>query len=212
MLLKNTSFVINLVLVAAVAVLYYLHFKGGHMSKPDEQKSGKDSSIVHVKFDPGHLKNSKIVFVNADTLYSNYVYVKDLRKESADRQSRLESTFTQKRDKLQQDYMDLQQKASQGKLSSDQAKVEDESLMKRKAELEGMQKQMTELADEMQKKNTVMEEKIHQYLKEYNKNSHYSYILSYSSLGGSMLLGTDSLDITREVLNGLNEQYKEGKK
>ncbi len=209
--MKNSSTLIQVLLIVSVAFLYYLHFEGKHHGMHAGAHSGKDSTETAVKFNPKELKASRIVFVNADSLYGNYEYVKVLKRETAARQNQLESVYKQKAEKLQQDYGEFQQKASQGGYTPDQGKLAEADLMKRKEELDGMEKQLTVLADETQKKNVVLQNKISQFLKEYNKEGRYNYILSYSSLGGSLLLGADSLDITADVLNGLNEQYKSDK-
>jgi outer membrane protein len=206
--LRNASFVLNIVLAVAIAYLYFLHFSG----KPDVNSpvAGTITGApeFHSKLQPNSIRPSKIVFVNSDTLLGKYEYVKDLRKEAESKQYQLENAYKAKGMKLQQDYADLQQKAGQGKITSDQAKAEEEGLMKRKAELDAMEKQLGDLAEDAQKKNVILQNKISQYLKDYNKKGQYNYILSYSSLGGSVLLGSDSLDITYEILNALNEQYK----
>ncbi|MCC6690148.1 MAG: OmpH family outer membrane protein [Bacteroidia bacterium] len=203
--MKNFSIVLNVILIAAVGYLYFLHFSGA------AQKTilpAADSVPVHIPITPKEIKASKIVFVNADSLFSKYEYVKDLRKEAEAKQSRLETIYHTKATKLQQDYTDLQQKASNGSLSSEQAKVAEEDLMKRKAELDGMEKQLGDLADENQRKNLALQEKLNNYLKEYNKAGNYNYILAFTNSGGSVLFGSDSLDITKEILDGLNAQYK----
>ena len=48
------------------------------------------------------------------------------------------------------------------------------------------------------------------YLEEYNKDYNYKYIFS-NSFGGQLLYTDKSLNITSEVLNGLNEKYGEPK-
>ncbi len=198
----------------AVAFLYYLHFTAKSDAKVQVASGSSESAVISDPVQIHNLRSSKIVFVNSDTLLGKYEYVKDLRKEAESKQFQLESAYKAKGMKLQQDYADLQQKAGQGKISSDQAKEEEAGLMKRKAEMDGMEKQLGELQEDAQKKNIILQNKISEYLKDYNKSGHYNYILSYSSLGGSVLLGSDSLDITYDILNALNAQYKaeKGKK
>ena len=84
-------------------------------------------------------------------------------------------------------------------------------MIKRKQELDGMEHQLAELQAEVQRKNLGIQEKMNKFLKEYNKNGTYQFILSYSVNGGNVLLGADSLDITKEIVSGLNEQYKADK-
>ena len=58
---------------------------------------------------------------------------------------------------------------------------------------------------------TDVRNKIENYLKEYNKEKGYAFILSYEP--GFMLYYRDSMyDITNDVIRGLNEQYKKEKK
>jgi outer membrane protein len=49
--------------------------------------------------------------------------------------------------------------------------------------------------------------KLSSYLKEYNKGKNYTFILGYQK-GGGILFANDSLDITREVLDGLNKEFE----
>ena len=199
---KNGSLIFNIVIAVAVVVLYILHFSSTKL-KP---KSTDAASAVVAQ--PKDIKASKIVFVNADTLLTKYIAIQDLKKETEAKQNRLSAEYQTKGQALQRDYAELQQRAGQGLLTSDQAKVEESKLMKRKQELEALEHQLSELADEVQHKNSGSQAKINQYLKEYNKNGTYNYILSFSLNGGNVLLGADSLDVTNEILTGLNEQYK----
>jgi outer membrane protein len=205
---KNLSVSLNIILILAVAYLYFLHFKGGN--KPAAQATN-DSVAVHVPVQAKDIKAAKIVYVNADTLFSKYEYVKDLKREAEGKQMRLEGSYKDKAQKLQSDYAELQQKASSGALSSDQAKLAEQDIMRRKGELDNMERQLGDLASETQQKNAVLQDKVNKFLKEYNKNSNYNYILAYTSAGGNVLLASDSLNITNEVVNGLNEQYKSEK-
>lgn len=206
---------LNVVLAMAVAYLYYAHFSGNkNGTATGSTVESTDQPVAHIPVQPKDIKASKIVYVNADTLFSRYDLVKDLRKEAESKQNYLESIYKGKAQKLQEDYTALQQKASNGSLSSDQAKLAEEDLMKRKADLDGMEKQLSDLASETQQKNLVLQDKVNKFLREYNKNGNYNYILAYTNSGGSVLFGSDSLDITREVVDGLNAQYKaeKGKK
>lgn len=208
--MKNLSLTLNVVLVLAVGYLYFIHFSGNKKTELKAETSS-DSVALHVPVQAKDIKAAKIVYVNADSLFSRYEYVKDLKREAEGKQSRLEGAYKTKAQKLQADYNELQQKASTGALSSDQAKVAEQDLLTRKADLEAMERQLGDLANEAQQKNAILQDKVNKFLKEYNKNSNYNFILAYTSGGGSVLLASDSLDITHEVLTGLNEQYKSEK-
>ena len=51
------------------------------------------------------------------------------------------------------------------------------------------------------------------YIKEYNKSGNYNYVLAYSEGPLSpVLLANESLDITKDILEGINAQYRAKKK
>jgi len=162
---------------------------------------------------PKEIKASKIVYLNSDILNEKYDYVKDLTSAAQVKQGKLESAYQAKGQKLQKDYAEFQQKASQGLLSENQSNAAQEDLTKRKEELDQMEAQLQTLVEEIQKSNEEVRKTVVDYVKEYNKTSKYNYILTYTSgPGGIVLLANDSLDITNEIVDGLNAQYKAKKK
>jgi len=203
---------LNVALVIAVAVLYYLHFSNCGTSCSSSSTCDSIAGEKPVVLMPKEIKASKVVYVNVDILNEKYDMLKDLSAEMLGQQQRLESQYQAKAQKLQQDYAELQQKASQGLLSENQSVTEQKNIMKRKEELDKMEYQLQALVEKTQKKNEEIRKTIIDYLKEYNKNAKYDYILTYTEgPGGSILLTNDSLNITNEVLEGLNAQYKSKK-
>jgi len=70
---------------------------------------------------------------------------------------------------------------------------------------ESTQKQ---LQDESADENTKLYDRIASYLKIYTQQKGYKIVLTYSKANPSMLYGDASLDVTKEVVVGLNEEYK----
>ncbi len=203
---------LNVLLVIAVSVLYYLHFS--NCNKNCSSSNSVDSTVVSkaVVLMPKDIKASKIVYVNVDVLNDKYAMLKDLSAELLSQQQRLESVYQGKAQKLQQDYAELQQKASQGLLSENQSAAAQKDILKRKEDLDKMEMQLQALVEKTQKKNEEVRKTIIDYLNEYNKNSKYDYILTYTEgPGATILLTNDSLNITNEILEGLNAQYKSKK-
>lgn len=204
--MQKLSLTLNAVLIAAVAYLYFLHFKS-----PSASSEKVEADSAHVVIQPKEIKPSSIVFINADTLTANYNVFKELKSQIEARHSALESQLNVKAQKFQKDYMDYQQRASQGQITVDQAKATEEDLVKRKAELDEMEAQLGKVYDDMQLKNIEIQKKVMDYLREYNKNGAYSYIMTYTANGGNILYAKDSLEITKEIVDGLNARYKEEK-
>jgi ABC-type molybdate transport system substrate-binding protein len=71
--------------------------------------------------------------------------------------------------------------------------------------------QMQNLGIELEEKNMELNKNVKQFLAKFN-NGKFDYILSYSDLMPTILLTNPKLDITPEVLSGLNEEYNAKKK
>ena len=59
--------------------------------------------------------------------------------------------------------------------------------------------------------NDELREKIIAYIDSHTVNRQYDYILGYS-IQSNIILANDSLDLTKDVIRGLNEQYDKTKK
>lgn len=206
---NKLSTIINVSLIIAVAVLYYLHFSNCDNACGTTGENDSTSSAMPIVMAPKEIKASKIVYVNSDILNEKYEFVKELASSAQAKQQRLEMAYQSKGQKLQQDYMEFQQKASQGLLSENQGIAAQEDFKKRKAELDQMEGQLQTLVDEVQRGNEEVRKTVVDYVKEYNKKSQYDYILTYTDgPGGVVILANDTMDITAEILEGLNAQYK----
>jgi Skp family chaperone for outer membrane proteins len=61
--------------------------------------------------------------------------------------------------------------------------------------------------DKELKGTKLVQENIKSFLKTYNQDYGFTYVLAYSSEAGGILLGDPALDITKDVVAGLNEIY-----
>jgi outer membrane protein len=211
--MKKAPLIINVVLFVAVAILYYLHFKSCNNTCEASASNDSAAAAKPIVMAPKEIKASKIVYINSDVLNKEYDFVKDLTAAAQAKEQRLQSTYETKAKKFQEDYTSLQEKASQGLLSENQATTAQADLMKRKEELDKMELQLQSMMDDIQKSNEEVRKNVISYIQEYNKTGQYNFILTYTdNPGGFLLLANDSLDIKREVVVGLNAQYKAQKK
>lgn len=203
------SNILNVVLIIAVAGLYYLHFSDCNSSCKSGDANDSSAAPAPIVLSPKEIKATKIVYVNSDVLNEKYEYVKELASAAQAKQQRLEMAYQTKGQKLQQDFMEFQQKASQGLLSENQVNATQAELTKRKEELDQMEMQLQSMMQEIQRDNEQVRKTVTDYVKEYNKQAQYNYVLTYSDgPGGVLLLANDSMDITNEILEGLNAQYR----
>lgn len=199
---------VNGILLIAVAILYYLHFSADKVSVDEVAGADTVEDVLTDSTGAPIVKKEGTVYINGDILNAEYQFVKDISAAAQASQQRLENSYKRKAQKLQQDVGVFQQKASQGLLSENQAMAQQESLMKRKEELDKMDLKMQSLMQEFQQKNLEVRASVVNYLKEYNKTANYQYVLTYTDgPGGVVVLADSTLDITSEVLVGLNEEY-----
>ena len=200
--MKYLSYIINAVLVLAVAALYYFYFAGipGKNKDRDEQ-----AAILHTQ------KGSPIVYINIDTLLNNYAYFFDLRDEFADKQQEMEAELNSKGRLYEQSAQDYQNKIQKGLVTRREAAELEQQLLAEQQNLLQLRDELSlQLQEEEQVRNRRLIDKIMVYLKDYNKDYNYQFIFS-SSFGSNILFASDSLDITLSVLEGLNKKYNEEK-
>ncbi|HWY36048.1 MAG TPA: hypothetical protein VNX68_15495, partial [Nitrosopumilaceae archaeon] len=81
--MKNLSLILNAILIVAVAVLFYLYLSLNNKLNPDSINTDpKDAKTETTKLitDPSKLKNSKIAYVNVDSINYKYNYITDYSK------------------------------------------------------------------------------------------------------------------------------------
>ncbi|MBS1628339.1 MAG: OmpH family outer membrane protein [Bacteroidetes bacterium] len=190
--MKNFILGLNIVLVAAVAVLFYWHF------------SNKTQQTVMVH-SPAQAGSFRVAYFEMDTVQSQFEYLKEIRNgllakdQNLGKQlSILENEFTKKYQELQKNGANMNQTELAAK---QQELVEmDKNLKTKKQAME------QEMADESTRKLQDVKKKIEDYLKTYNKEKGYAYILSNSS---DLFYYKDSVyNITNDLVKGLNELYK----
>ncbi len=195
--MKNFTLGLNIVLAVAVAVLFYLHFSS---SSTGTVATGSTKSVPNGSF--------RIAYFETDSIQSQFEYFKEIAGElEAKSQSNakvlgdMKSTFSGK-------YQELQKVASA--LSQSELANKQQELMQMEKAFQGKEKMMSdEMQDEQFRKMQDVKKKIEDYLKEYNKDKGYAYILSSSA--DLMYLKDSAYNITQDVVKGLNALYKKKK-
>ncbi|MDO4991821.1 MAG: OmpH family outer membrane protein, partial [Prevotellaceae bacterium] len=119
----------------------------------------------------------------------------------------IQSTLQQKGAALQNAAANFQQKLQQNAYTEQQARQIQAGLQKQQADLEGLQQRLgTEFQSETEKFNKALRDSIQHFLAVYNKDKQYSLILTKQ--GDNILYGDKALDITTQVVAGLNKAYK----
>lgn len=202
--MKKGSLIFNIVLAVAVVVLYVLHFTSGNSTSTAPASS---RAVIDSMTDI----SSNVVYVNIDSLFGNLDMFYDLRNDLMEKQKSSEATLNSKAKKFEENYLDLQNKVQKGLVTRSTAAEMEKQLATDQEDLMRLRDELQyNLAEEEQVMHRRMMNEIVEYLDEYNKQYGYQYILGHS-YGGNILHANKNLDITAEVLTGLNNKYKENK-
>ncbi len=197
--MKNISTYLSVLALALTGVLFYLHF------------SSVKQQLNPVKTNPDNEKNNfKIAYFDIDSLQNNYVHFKDISAQIKAKESNISAQLNALQDSYQKRIKELQTK------SATMTQTEGEAAQREYAQMQQKyQQRQVSMEQELKKSQidlmTDVRNKIENFLKEYNKEHGYAFILSYEP--GFMLYYKDSaFDITNDVISGLNQGYAKEKK
>ena len=198
--MKNILLIINIILICLVGYLYYLHFS---TDKKREMRT------IQNHLDSGQKGGSKVAYIDLDSLQNNYTYYKKIKAEFERRQEAANDEIESMQKKYQARAMQLQQKGATMNQQEQQAAMQEINKMQ-----QDLQTRKQAIDNDLYNYNSKMKEdilnRIQNFLKVYNKDGRYSYIFSYEP--GFMFYKDSSLNITTDVIAGLNNLYTENKK
>ncbi len=149
----------------------------------------------------------KIAYVEVDSIMSQYKFCKDYSLILQKKGQNIQSTLASKQQALQAAAANFQQKVQQNAYTREQAEAIQAGLQKQSADLQGLNQRLSnEFQVETEKYNAALRDSLRHFLNEYNKDKKYSLILSKA--GDNLLYADKALDITNDVVAGLNKAYK----
>ncbi|WEK20098.1 MAG: OmpH family outer membrane protein [Candidatus Pedobacter colombiensis] len=169
-----------------------------------------DKGTTTKKTDSTTVPNSeKIVYVNSDSLLTKYHYFKDLKVKLEAKSKTAQTDLASKQQAFQREVAQYQQQVQANTLPADQRASTEERLARKQQELQAYsQNAGAAIQNEQAAENEKLYDKVADYLKEYAKKKGYKMVLGYSKGNGTILFADESLDVTSEVIVGLNEAYK----
>ncbi len=195
--MKHTPLILSIIaVVAAVAALILSLTTPKNNHKPVESTDG----IQAVAGD--------IVYLRLDTLMMQYDMYSDLQSAFEAKAQTVDSDLNKKARKLESDIKNFENSINKGLLTRSAAEQQNNSLQQRQANLqnEAAQKQQ-ELAEESQVLLNQVMYAIQTYLEEYNKEHNFAAILTTTAASNVVMVGAPALDITQEIVEGLNAEY-----
>ena len=185
--MKNTSLILSIISLIAVVVFGVLSLnKDG--KKAEVAVEGEGTEVTAQKGD--------IVYIDLDRILMEYDMANDLR-----------SVVETKAQKLEKEVAAYQEKIQKGLMTRSVAEVQGQKLQQQEIDFNNYAAQKQQ---EIQEEQVVMMNQlgdaIQTFISKYNEEKQYAMILTNS--GGAPVITADAaLDITEDVLAGLNEEY-----
>ncbi len=196
--MKNISLILNGILVLAVAVLFYMQFKGQSTQDKEEMAEIAASTVQY-----------QLAFIRSDSVLKSYDYFNTIRKQLEDKSRKYDQEYRNRAQGLQTEFNNYQRNSQN--LTMGQARAVEEDLMKKEQNLRMYQESLTQdLMNEEAKMNQDLYKKITDFLKEYGQEKGLQIVFKFDT-SSDVLFAGDSLDITNDVIAGLNLAYKNEK-
>ena len=199
--MKKINLIINGVLFLAVAGIYVLFFLN---TKGENNNSDNISSSIPVS-------GVSVAYVNIDTLITNLDKYFDLNNELMAKQKQSQIKLENNAKAIEKNYIDMQEKVEKGLVTRSTAQQMELQLQQEQDRYLKLRDDLSmQLAEEGQVMNRVIMNDIISYLQKYNKGKNYQFIIN-NSYGGTLLYANDSMNITKDIITGLNEAYSKEK-
>ena len=200
--MKNGLIILNVILLMAVGFLFYLHFdsakNGTKLQNKTEQKDPIDSLSQG---------SCRIAYFEMDSVAANFEKAKEMQGELEKKEEKMNSEMNRLQNLYQQKYINFQQHgATMTSSQLDAARNElgqlDQTIKDTKASMD--QDYKTYYVQTQQEILSM----IRKFCSEYNKDKKYAIIISNEP--GLVFYKDSTMDITKDLLYGLNKMY--GKK
>lgn len=188
--------VVTVILFLAIAVLYVLHFTG----KGPSNGTGNEGEEVSGQ------SGLRIAYIKADSLIVNYDLAQALHDDFTKKQEAFTSEFGSKRSAFEREATEFQQRLQRGGFLTEQRAIQErDRLVNKEQEIARLDQELsTKLAELQQTNNQQLIDSLITYLKIYNADKKYDYILNATDV----LIGPEAANITMEVLQQMNSRYQ----
>ncbi|MCD8282987.1 MAG: OmpH family outer membrane protein [Prevotella sp.] len=190
--MKKSSFVL---VVAAFVVVVFASCNNA----PKENDTRREAPRMKTEL--------KIAYVEVDSIMTQYTFAKESQDALQKKAQNIQNTLAAKQQALEAAATKLQQDYQANALTQEQAQTRQAAIQRQSNDLQSLNQRLTnEFQAETDKFNDALSDSVQHYLAAYNKDKHYALILT--KVGDNILFADKKLDITKEVIAGLNKAYK----
>jgi outer membrane protein len=151
------------------------------------------------------------VYINSDSLLSQYAYSKDMQARLTEKGKSAQAEVASKEQALRREIADYQKDAAT--LPADKRQVTEQRLAREQQEFQQFQQnEGAAFQSEQSTETNKLFQRTADFAKSFAKEKGYKLVLTYSKAAPGVLYVDPSLDVTAEVVKGLNDAYAKEKK
>ena len=196
--MKNTSLILSIVSLVAVVVFGILLLTKDGSSKSDASQAGQEVEAA---------AKGDIVYIDLDRILMEYDMANDLRSVVETKIQNIQAEINRRAQKLQNEVNSFQEKLDKGLMTRSVAEVQSQKLQQQEVEFNNYAAQKEqEISEEQVVMMNQLGDAIQTFLTKYNEEKQYAMILTNSG-GAPVIVADQALNITDDVLAGLNDEY-----
>src|SRR5688500_5386705 len=186
---------LNILLLVAMGVLFYLHFSSKKTTavKPVASKSSEKSA-----------SECRIAYFEMDSIENSFTVVKDVKNELGREEDKINNEMAS----LEKKYRDKinQYQSQAATMTQVQSEMANRDVLQMQETIKGKKQELdSRYQDLYMRKMRDVKSKIEEFLKEYNNQKGYSYIVAYEP--GLFYYKDTAYNITPDLIKGLNSRY-----
>ncbi len=198
------------ILSFSLATLAAVAFVGLTSCKNAADKDENEDAVNEVSVN-SDLTYGSIVYIDMERLSAEYDMATDLRATVESKAQNIQADVNRRQKKLESDISSFQDKINKGLMTQSVAEAQAAKLQQQQQEFEQYANDKNnEINEEVNVMINQITDAIQTYVTAYNEVKGYTLILTTQG-GSPIIAGDPSLDITDEILAGLNEEYIKNK-
>ena len=190
---------LNILLLVAVGVLFYLHFS-----------SKKSTEVKPVASKPSETSVSecRIAYFEMDSIENSFTVVKDVKNELGREEDKINNEMASLEKKYREKINQYQSQAAT--MTQVQSEMANRDVLQMQETIKGKKQELdSRYQDLYMRKMRDVKAKIEDFLKEYNNEKGFAYIVAYEP--GLFYYKDTAYNITPDVIKGLNQRYEKKK-
>lgn len=195
---KNEIITLTISVIALIAVVVFGTLSLTSNKQKHETEATETETVSHA---------GDIVYVQLDRILQEYDMANDKRSVVETKVQNIQAEVNRRGKKLEKDINDFQDKMQKGLMTRSVAEVQQQKLQKAQDDFNiYAQQKQNEIQEEQIVMMNQLADAIKTWLDKYNEIMGYAMILTNQG-GAPVITGDATLDITDEVIAGLNEEY-----